>query len=214
MQRLAVLILLFCLSAVARGEAQSPPVNEQPMYGGVEKTAAMKQADAAFLEKVAAMGYTCEQGARKSVELGWKYFFGGDTATAMARFNQAWLQDPENSEVYHGFAVVTFARGEPPEEAERYFRLAISKPGVGATVFVDYARLLNLLGRHDEAIAQGENALAVSPTAENARLQISYAYMAKADAAKACEWGRRAKDNGDRIGAPNYLEMACGAAPH
>lgn len=214
MRRLAVLVLLFCLSVVARGEAQSLPVNEQPMYGGVEKTEAMKEADAAFLAEIAAMGHTREEGARNSVELGWRYFFQGEVATAMKRFNQAWLQDPENGDAYHGFAVVTAERGEPPEEAEKYFRLAVSKPGVGATAFVDYARLLNLLGRHDEAIAQGEKALAVSPTAENARLQISYAYMAKADAARACEWGRLAKDNGDRIGSPDYLEMACGAAPN
>ncbi len=144
-----------------------------------------------------------------SVELGWKYFFKGDVASAMTRFNQAWLLNPENGDAFHGFAVVTAQRGGPPQEAEKYFKIAASKPGVGSTALVDYARLLNMLGRHDEAISQGQGALAISPKARNASLQISYAYISKKDAAHACEWARKAKDNGDALDPPNYLDMVC-----
>lgn len=205
-------IALLCLVFAGSGEAQeSLPVNQQPMYGGVEKTEAMKEADEQFLSRVAGMGYTREAGSRKSVDLGWRYLFDGDATSAMTRFNQAWLQNPENGDAYHGFAVVTAQRGGPPEEVEKYFKLAAAKPGVGATALVDYARFLNMLGRHDEAIAQGRNALAVSPAARNARIQISYAYISLEDAAQACDWGRQARDNGDHIEPPDYLATVCNA---
>lgn len=185
------------------------PVDQQPMYGGQERTEAMKKADDEFLEKVASMGYTRESGSAKSVELGWQYFFKGDIATAMRRFNQAWLLNSENGDVYHGFAVVTAERGGSLQEAERYFRMALTKAGVDPYVYVDYARLLNVHGRFDDALVQGQNAIAADPRTRNARIQISYSYYSKKDASNACYWGRQAKEHGDVIDPPNYVEGIC-----
>ncbi len=60
MQKLVVLAALICLFTAYRSEAQPLPVNQLPMYGGVEKTEAMKAADDAFVAKTAEMGYTKE----------------------------------------------------------------------------------------------------------------------------------------------------------
>jgi tetratricopeptide (TPR) repeat protein len=185
------------------------PLNQQPMYGGQEKTEAMGKADEEFLAKITSMGFTRESGSKKSVELGWQYFFKGDVTTAMMRFNQAWFLNAENGDAYHGFAVVTAQRGGPMQEVEKYFKMALTKPGVTPTAYVDYARLLNMQGRHDDAIAQGQNAISVAPKVRNARAQISYAYYSKKDAGQACRWGRQAKENGDAIDPPNYVETIC-----
>lgn len=192
-----------------RAEADPLPINLQPMYGGQEKTETMKKSDEEFLAQNASMGYTRESGSKKCVELGWQYFFKGDVDTAMKRFNQAWLLNHDNGDAYHGFAVITAQRGGSAQEVEKYFRMALTKPEVTPTAYSDYARLLNMQGRHDEAIAQGQTALAVSPKARNARAQISYAYYSKKDAGQACRWGRQAKENGDAIDPPNYLAVIC-----
>lgn len=192
-----------------RAEADPLPLNQQPMYGGQEKTEAMRKADEEFLTKITSMGYSRESGSKKSVELGWQYFFKGDVATAMMRFNQAWFLNPENGDVYHGFAVATAQRGGPMQDAEKYFRVAVSKLGVNPTAYVDYARLLNMQGRFDDAIAQGQSALAAASKVPNARAQISYAYYSKKEAGQACRWGRQAKENGDAIDPPNYVEVIC-----
>lgn len=209
MNKLALGVALLGLLVAFRSEAEPLPPNQQPMYGGIEKTEAMKKADEDFFATVANMGHTRESGSKKSVDLGWQYFFRGDVATAIQRFNQAWLLNPENGDAYHGFAVVTAQRSGPPAEAEKYFRMAASKPGIGATALVDFARFLNMLGRYDEAIEQGQAALAASPKAQNARMQISYAFVSKRDAAQACHWAKQAKENGDRVDPPDYLETVC-----
>ncbi|MBF0462282.1 MAG: hypothetical protein HQL87_12905 [Magnetococcales bacterium] len=192
-----------------RVDAGPTPLNQQPMYGGREKNEDLKRSDETFLTGIMLQGYTKESGSKEVVDLGWKYFFKGDVATAMQRFNQAWLLNPENGDVYHGFAVVTAQRGGPMQEAEKYFQMAIAKPGVTPTAFADYARLLNMQGRFDDAIAQGQKALAVDSKAHNACIQISYAYLSQKDIAQACGWARRAKENGDIIDPPNYVEFVC-----
>lgn len=208
MRKSAVIIALLSLLVALPCRADSLPVNQQPMYGGVEKTEAMKRADQDFLSSVAKMGYSKEAGSEKSVALGWQYFSKGDVTTAMTRFNQAWLQNPENGNAFHGFAVVTAQRGALAE-SEKYFKMAVSKPGVQVTAFVDYAHLLNMKGSFDEAIVQAKKALLLSPTARNARIQISYSFLSKREPAPACDWARQAKANGDDIIPPDYVEAVC-----
>jgi tetratricopeptide (TPR) repeat protein len=208
MPKLTAIAAFLAMICFAPAKADPLPVNQQPMYGGVEKTNAMKRADAEFIARIESMGVTRAEGARKIIDNAWAYFFKGDVASAMSRFNQAWLLDPENGDAYHGFAVVMAQRGEPAAAAEKFFRIAISKPKVGPTAYVDYARFLSLEGRFDESLAQGQKALAISPTARNARAQISYAYMSKKDPVRACIWAKQAKDNGDAL-EPGYLEAVC-----
>lgn len=203
----ALAIAIGLVATAAR--ADGLPRNQQPMYGGKEKNEAMKKADEAFIADVTANGYTRETGAQEVVKVGWQYFFKGDIATAISRFNQAWLLNPENGDAYHGFALVTVQRGGSMKEAEGYFKTAISKPNVNPAAFADYARLLNLMGRFDEALAQGRQALRISEKTRNARIQISYAYMNKRDAKQACEWARLAQKSGDVIDPPNFVEIAC-----
>jgi tetratricopeptide (TPR) repeat protein len=205
-------LIALCLSVLALAPvvAEPLPIDQQPMYGGVERADALKQREAVdFVAQIDRTGEPHAQAARRIANNAWADFLSGDVAFAMTRFNQAWLLDPENGDVYHGFAVMTAQRGGAPAEAERFFKLAISKPKVSPTTYVDYAHLLTLQGRFDESLAQAQKALALSPTARNARSQISYAYMSKHDQAKACEWARKAHENGDAL-QKGYLEGVCG----
>lgn len=189
--------------------AESRPVGEQPMFGGVELTAAMKKANDDFLAAIEKTGLTRERASSQTAALGWQYFSKGDLSTAIKRFNQTWLLNPDNGNAYHGFAVVTAQRAGPLSDVEKYFRIAVSKPGVSPTAHVDFARLLNMTGHFDDAIAQAEKALAISPTARNAFSQISYAHYGKKDVAGACEWARRARENGNELDPPSYFETVC-----
>lgn len=205
----AISIGVFLVTVVLVPAGAEPlPVNQRPMYGGIEKTEAMKKADAEFIAKIESMGVTREEGAERVINNAWVYFFRRDLPGAMSRFNQAWLLDPENGDAYHGFAVVMAERGDPAAEVEKYFRMATAKPKVGPTAFVDYARFLSIQGRFDESLVHGKKALEISSTARNARSQISYAYMSKHDVANACAWAKAAKANGDALD-PGYFEAAC-----
>jgi tetratricopeptide (TPR) repeat protein len=203
------LLIVIAFPGIFTCRAQSLPINQLPMYGGLPKTEAMKKADEEYIANETRGGQTREAASKSAVLRGWQYFSQGDLATAMKRFNQAWLLNSESGEAFHGFAVVTAQRGGTYQEAEKYFKVAISKPRVWPNAFVDYARLLNLMGRFDEAIAQGKRALAISSKAQNARLQISFAYSNKKDDSQACDWGRQAKENGDLFNEPDYLDKVC-----
>jgi Tfp pilus assembly protein PilF len=203
-------MLLTACSTMPR--ATSIGVTDLPMYGGALKTSEQKAADEELIRRTMAMGYTREQGSDKSVELGWKYFAQGDLATAMKRFNQAWLLNPENGNAFHGFAVVAAQRGGNTLEAERLFKQAIAKPNVTTTAFVDYARFLNMNGRFNEAVNFANQALTRKQDTPNARSQISYSYFSMMDYERACIWARKAVENQDHL-ETNYLPKVCGNRP-
>ena len=168
----------------------------------------MKKADAEFLESIRTQGLSRDEGAKQVVKLAWSYWAKGDLSTAMSRFNQAWLLNPENGNIYHGFAVITSTRGAPPEDVERFFQIAVSKPEVDSNVFVDYGRFCWTQKQLDKSLAQLNKALQLSSTARNARSNIAFVYYLKDDFPSACKWAKEADQNGDKL-EEGFLEDMC-----
>ncbi|MEO8202639.1 MAG: tetratricopeptide repeat protein [Betaproteobacteria bacterium] len=187
-------------------QAQLPP-SEIPMYGTTGKKKLTKR-DEAFIASIEKAGKTRQAVARDAIGDAWVAYGQGDLKGAIRRFNQGWLLDPENGDAYHGFALISTVRDRNAEAAEKYFRIAIAKPGVSASAFVSYGRFLWIVDRLDESLVQLEKALAVSPTARDARLHIARVYYKKKDFAKACEWARAAKANNDDL-PTDFLEDMC-----
>ena len=100
------------------------PLNELPMFGGREKTAAQKRADSRYIAMATRGGRSREEAAEAAAKVGWSLYYRGDEATAMKRFNQAWLLDPDNQLALWGFAVISSGRGDL-EEGVRLFRMAL-----------------------------------------------------------------------------------------
>lgn len=188
--------------------ADALPANQLPMYGEREKTAEMKNADAAFFAAVEKQGLSRREAATRAIQTGWSYWAKRDLVSAMARFNQAWLLDPENGNAYHGFALVTSVRGGTPSEVERLFQLAVSKKNVDEVAFVDYGRFLWTQKQLGKSLVQLNKALQLSPTARNARSNISFVYYLKGDASSACTWAKDAQKNGDEL-ENGFLEDMC-----
>lgn len=207
MRRLAVVFLGLFLT-VGAALADSLSANQLPMYGERQKTQEMKNADAAFIASIEKQGLSREESAKQVVRSGWSYWAKHDLATAIARFNQAWLLDPENGNAYHGFALVTSVRGGAPSEVEQFFQLAVSKPRVDPEAFVDYGRFLWTQKQLDRSMAQLNKALQLDPNARNARSNISFVYYLKADFGNACTWAKDAQKNGDQL-ENGFLEDMC-----
>jgi Tfp pilus assembly protein PilF len=184
------------------------PINELPMYGEVAKTEQQKKADDAFIIDIEQKGYSRESGSRAVLQKGWEAFGKRDYGTAMKRFNQAWLLDPDNGDVYHGFAVVVHQRDNASSEAEKFFRMALSKRRVGGNAYVDYGRFLWLQARYDESLVQLSKALEKSPKGYNAYSNISFVYYKKGDFVQACKWAKAARENNNYL-EPGYLEDMC-----
>lgn len=201
--------LLFALVAHVHAQIPAPlPASEIPMYGNPDKARKLSASDAAFIASIEKAGKSRQAVAKDSLRVAWGYFQKGDHAAAIKRFNQAWLLDPENANVYHGFALISFVRDKAGAEAEKFFLLALAKPGVNVNAYVDFGRLLWIHDRLDESLVQLQKALAVSATAHNARANMAMVYFKKTDYAKACELARGARENKDII-AEDFLEEMC-----
>ena len=90
----------------------------------------MRKADAKFLKTVKNIGLNPKSAARKAIKRGWKHLKKRDYDTAMRRFNQAWLLDPDNPDIQHGFAVVLTVHDKNSNGAEILFKHAIANPNV------------------------------------------------------------------------------------
>ena len=99
---ISFIFITICVSA----NQSSQPINTLPMYGNLEKTLYQKQHDQDFIQSVIDKTGSREKGSEKYANIGWSYLSKGDWQTAMKRFNQAWLLNPQNPQAYWGFGSI------------------------------------------------------------------------------------------------------------
>lgn len=183
---------LMALLLLAAGAAATDyPINEQPLYGGITKTPAMVSADQKFIDAVVQQGYTRAKGSDMAVQSGWENFRKGDLATAMKRFNQAWLLDPDNGDAFDGFASVVLARDADAAKADSLFQSGTDKPRRSARLYVDYGRFLLAQKRADAAARKLEMALTFPDVDPEAEALLTEAYDAVDDRDGACKEARK-----------------------
>ncbi|MGE8656968.1 MAG: hypothetical protein ACN6O8_09490 [Achromobacter sp.] len=77
------------------------------MYGGLDRSApAVKAADDKLIADATHAFGSRANAARAWVEQGYRFYQANQLGMATRRFNQAWLMNPDNAEVYTGFAAV------------------------------------------------------------------------------------------------------------
>lgn len=124
------------------------------MYGGMDRQSdpVLKGADDALIE-----GTTKEFGSRNSAsrrftDAGFRYYFRNDLGTAMRRFNQGWLLDPNNPDVFYGFMAVLNDRDmhcDARQMAEKAFELGLEK---SAETLADAGREYALCAMQDTTL--------------------------------------------------------------
>jgi hypothetical protein len=128
------------------------PINELPMYGHLTKTAAQKRADKKYIEYATSGGRSREHAADMAAKAGWNYYYKGDQPTAIKRFNQAWMLDPENPLALWGFAGICRDRDQM-DDAIRYFEMAIEKDPENILLERDYQNTVLQMRQREHALA-------------------------------------------------------------
>lgn len=121
---LTVLLIGGCYLYLQQRNEEQSATNTLPMYGGVEKTAKQKAADEKLIQDAIEEMGSREEAAKLAVERGWEFYYNGDSDTAMKRFNQAWLLDSNNPDIFWGFGVIVGSQGQD-DEALRMFNLGL-----------------------------------------------------------------------------------------
>lgn len=81
--------------------------NVLPMYGPGEKNKEHIRLDEEFISDVVKEHGSRQKACEVHINFGWRYFYNDDLETAMKRFNQAWLLNPNYPDSYYGFAALT-----------------------------------------------------------------------------------------------------------
>lgn len=99
------LLVLGIFMNVSCNSGQDCPsgINLIPMYGEVKKCPQQIQLDKDFITETEKKFKDKKTASEYYVSKGWEYFYKDELDTAMKRFNQAWLLDNQNPNVFWGF---------------------------------------------------------------------------------------------------------------
>jgi predicted negative regulator of RcsB-dependent stress response len=91
-----------------------------PMYGGFQKTLEQIKGDEEFINEVLKKYKTKEEASVAFVGFARNFFEKGDLDMAMKRFNDAWLFNDKNPDVFVGFGDILKKRGQDKEATDMY----------------------------------------------------------------------------------------------
>jgi tetratricopeptide (TPR) repeat protein len=138
--RKSLLFLLIVVSLFCSGCGKTP-INEIPMYGGIEFTSEQKEINDKFIQAVVKQYGNRKAAAEDAVRWGWNYYNEKhDPKTAMKRFNQAWLLDPNNAGAFFGFGFLMAEKGKE-DEAIAYYKKSMELDPNNAVVICNLGRI-------------------------------------------------------------------------
>jgi tetratricopeptide (TPR) repeat protein len=127
---ISILILLFTFASISYGQS----INELPLYGGFEKSESQKKEDQNFVINAIQQMGSRDKAAEHIIIRGWQSLSMNDIKTSIKRFNQAWLIDPSNGQIYWGLGVAQAMQGK--------YESAIKLYGCGDSIIKDNPRFL------------------------------------------------------------------------
>jgi tetratricopeptide (TPR) repeat protein len=195
--KIPVLAILFLALTACAWVGDCPEkINLLPMYGNAVKCPEQIRADNAFLATVDKQYQGDRKRAAKDwTERAWAYFKRNAPDTAMMRFNQAWLLDSTNADVFWGFGSLLGNQkkfGEAVLLFKKSIHLHPDNPIVWASVGQSYGNLFWQSDNRSELDScikyfKGSYRLDPSDGATVSRLTIAYAQAMEKDSAKKYE---------------------------
>lgn len=188
-----------------------------PKYGNKVKTQAEKDADISFINQIMSKeNYkdNREKASEEFIKLGFSYISKDDLRGAMSRFNQAYLLDSNNTDIYWGFGSVYLMLGDfqkAKEQFEEGLRLnpnnkniltdmgtyymlqafyLINNPDYG---IVNYSKDLNL------ALDYLMKSYKIDPTNPTTLYKLSSCYLDKGDCENSKKYFEECKKYGEYI---------------
>lgn len=171
----------------------SAPANQQPFFGFVELTPRQREANAEFVAALERATGSREKAFEEAVRRGWSAFFAGNLAEAAQRFNQAYLLDPTQSQVFHGLGLIAFERFRDPVFADELLRIARTKPSPSKLLNADYGRFLLVANRPRDAEPVLEQAVIDAPRVPTAWSNLAWSRLQNGKSAGACEAASKAE---------------------
>ncbi len=193
-----VVLFLFAATGVAQSDdfsklqkfANGDPTL-MPEYGNIEKTREQQDFDTQFLTQLLEEydGDKTKAG-KKMIDLGFQYLYQhGDLKTAMRRFNQAFLVDSANADIYYGYGTVYFFLGAIDAARKQFDKGLQIQPGhyqmltdYGITYLADFYNFpdyeVSILDRGLSKLIESYN---INPNYASTTHKLSIFYLYKND---------------------------------
>ncbi|WP_152560119.1 tetratricopeptide repeat protein [Hymenobacter sp. IS2118] len=113
-----------------------PGINLVPMYGRVKKCPEQIAADQQFFAYCEKTFKSRQEAAAAFASRGWDHFYANELDVSMKRFNQAWMLDSTNTQVYWGFGNI-LGKQRHFAASRSFLRLAIRLNPTNAKVLND-----------------------------------------------------------------------------
>jgi tetratricopeptide (TPR) repeat protein len=149
----SLVIVAFVGCATSEPFQRGKGIDEVPMYGGTDRQSdpALRTADEKLIAEVSKEFGNREKGSDAFIDQGIRFYRMDNVSLAMKRFNQAWLLDSSNPNVFWGFALVYHEQGEnckAKEMIDRGVSLNLSRP----MALADACRIYTLCGASNTAL--------------------------------------------------------------
>jgi tetratricopeptide (TPR) repeat protein len=107
-----LLLILICQISCNSQQNCAKGINLLPMYGEVEKCENQIKIDNDFILESEKKFESIKIASEYYISKGWEYYYANKNDLSMKRFNQAWILDKNNSEIYWGFGNLLGKKGE------------------------------------------------------------------------------------------------------
>lgn len=136
-------------------------VDEVAMYGGMDRSKHRKtrKGDAKFIKNVTQAYGSRENASQEWIEQGFRFYLNDEIGMAMRRFNQAWLLNPKNPEVYVGFAAVLHDQGNNCKSMEFTKKALNMNPPTNQGIYPDAGRIVILCAISDKSLSEVDKIL-------------------------------------------------------
>lgn len=144
--------------AVRMPESASAPTqagsNEAPMYAGGDRStvAALRASDELDAAQALTAFGSAGAAAQARVEQGYRLYREQQPDMAMRRFNQAWLLNPDNPEVYAGFALILENQRKVCQAMSMMDRAISLKPPAFRGIYADAGRIAARCAAEDKTL--------------------------------------------------------------
>ncbi len=165
-----------------------------PKYGYVEKTAGQLEADSIFIQNTLPEFASKRMASEHLIDLGFKYLYQ-DVKTAMYRFNQAYLLDSTNSDIYWGYGAVYMILQDYPKAKEQY-EVGLLHDPKNARIMTDYGTYFMTQGITDSAIRYMSRSYSLDSTNQNTLFKLAACYYYKGDCKNAVYYYKKCQSLG------------------
>ena len=187
-------------------------IRMQPKYGNATKTKEQLEADRKLTASYLEQAGSPRAASDLLVSLGFDYFNKGELKTAMSRFNQAWILDPKNENVFRGFGAIYFTFKDYPKTIQQYDEGLNLNPESSvlltdkATVYMTYFQNSGTMADLDKAISLLLTSHNIDSKSPNTLIKLSGCYLLKGDCPNAWKFYDLCQKLGGKTITPAYTE--------